>query len=141
METTTYQKDILTSSQVNKLSKLLIKQNTPLLPDYLHKFKIRQSELLTGVHCPTCNRLPLTRVKGKWYCPVCDVFSGVVHVASLVDYYFLIGETITNRECREFLQIPSQFDVFRILSSLDLPSFGTNKDKVYNLTALIEKFK
>ena len=138
---TTYQKEILTSSQVNKLSKLLIKQNTPLLPDYLRKFKIRQSELLTGVHCPTCNTLPLAREKGKWYCPVCDVYSVDAHIASLVDYYFLLGETITNRECREFFHIPSRFDAFRILSSLDLPSFGTNKDKVYNLTALIEKIE
>ena len=132
-----YQKDILTTSQVNKLSKLLIKQNTPLLPDYLHKFKIRQSELLTGVHCPTCNTLPLTRAKGKWYCPVCEHYSVDAHIASLVDYFLLKGDTITNRECREFLQISSKDVAGKLLTSLNLPFTGSFKDRVYNLGSLI----
>ncbi|QOR66292.1 NERD domain-containing protein [Cytobacillus suaedae] len=134
-----YQKDILTTSQVNKLSKLLIKHNIPLLPNYLEKFKIKKSDLLPGVHCTRCNTLPLNRIKGKWYCPVCDHHLVNAHIDSLVDYYFLWGDTITNREFRDFLDISSKDIAGRLLTSLDLDFTGTFKDRVYSLGSLISR--
>ncbi|QOR67800.1 NERD domain-containing protein [Cytobacillus suaedae] len=134
-----FQKEILTSSQVNKLSKHIIKENTPLVPDYLEKFKIRLSDLLTGVYCSTCNMFPLIRRKKKWFCPSCKVYSGDAHIETLIDYYFLKGETITSKECREFLQIKSKDVSCRLLASLELEFTGNYKGRVYHLSSLINR--
>jgi hypothetical protein len=132
-------KDILTSSQVNKLSKHLIKENTPLVPDYLERFKIRQSDLLTGVHCSTCNTLPLIRSKKKWFCPSCNKHYFDAHINTLIDYYFLKGDTITNKECRDFLQIESKDVSGRLLTSLELEFTGNYKGRLYHLSSLISR--
>ncbi len=134
-----FQKEILTSSQVNKLSKHLIKDNTPLVPNYLEKFKIKQSDLLTGVHCSSCNMLPLSRSKKKWFCPSCNEYSVDAHINALIDYYFLKGDSITNKECRDFLQIESKDVASKLLASLDLEFTGNFKGRVYNLDSLISR--
>ncbi|MBE4909605.1 NERD domain-containing protein [Bacillus luteolus] len=132
-----FTKDSLTGSQITKLSKLFKKLNTPLIPDYLQRFAIKQSDIVTGVHCQKCNTLPLPRIRGGWYCNKCNVKSTNAHIESLVDYYFLVGEIISNREFREFLNIESIVTSSKLLASLNLPSLGTFKDKVYNLKPLI----
>lgn len=133
-----HEKEHITSKEVSKLGRLLIKKHVPYIPDYADKLVILKSEFLTGVQCPYCFQLPMKRVKGQWYCGSCKQTSKNAHIAALKDYSLLIHSTITNQQLREFLYLPSTSVASKLLTSLGLKSQGTFKDRVYLLEDLVE---
>ncbi|MED1468829.1 nuclease-related domain-containing protein [Bacillus salipaludis] len=74
-----YTTPILPVKDLRKLSRLLLKMNTPPTRYLLQKFGIKRLDLLTGVQCPYCKYLPLIRKKQKWYCPKCQHYSMDAH--------------------------------------------------------------
>jgi hypothetical protein len=86
-----YEKEIITDNDIKKISKALLKSNTPLeIADILLQYKIAKSELLTGAYCPDCNFLPLYYRRGKWYCRKCDKHFKDVHHLAVKDYFSYI---------------------------------------------------
>jgi len=53
------------------------------------------------------------------------------HIQALKEHYMLVGETIMNHECRNFLMIESEHIAKRILQKLQLPRSGSNKYASY----------
>lgn len=129
-----YQKDILTLKVMKKISRHFIKKHTPLDFDVLSQFELSKSEILSGVHCPTCFTLPLVRKRGTWLCQKCPSSYKDAHVQTLHDYALLISPTITNRECRDFLHLSSPSIASKLLVSLSLKHWGTYKNRTYILT-------
>ncbi|MGE8206852.1 nuclease-related domain-containing protein [Heyndrickxia sp. NPDC080065] len=132
-----YKNEILTKKELTKLSKLLVKKHTPEEDDVLHRFKIDKNELLTGVQCPSCFFIPMNRVHGNWLCPSCHGYSKTAHLAALRDYALLISPTITNRDLRNFLQLPSRTIATNIITLLNLPGTGKGKARKYELSKLL----
>jgi hypothetical protein len=127
-----HKKNIITDKEIRKICKALTKAHTPLTnSEFLLQYGIDKSELLTGVHCPKCEYLPLIFQIGKWYCPKCNKSYKDAHIGSLVDYFLLINPTITNSEFRRFFQISSPLMANRKLKSLHLQASGTNKGTYY----------
>ncbi|MFJ7725280.1 nuclease-related domain-containing protein [Neobacillus sp. NPDC097160] len=58
-----YMNEILTDKVLRKLSKLLVKKNTPPTIHVLERYDIKKNELRTGFHCPLCDHLPIIRQK------------------------------------------------------------------------------
>lgn len=127
------QEDKLTEKELKKVSRLLIKHHQPLKPNYLETYKILQSEILSGVHCPNCSQLPMQRKRGTWYCPSCQHSSKNAHLAAIHDYSVLISSTITNQQLRGFLHLPSPSVASKILSSLTFKKSGILKGSHYLL--------
>ncbi|GHH96817.1 nuclease-related domain-containing protein [Neobacillus kokaensis] len=121
----------LTPKDLRKLSKLLVKLNTPPTKYILQNYGIKKSDLKFGVHCPTCDYLPLSRKKLKWYCPSCQSFSNNAHVYTLLDYFLLFDLKITNQLFREFAQITSPDASGRMLRSVNLKYSRANKGRYY----------
>lgn len=134
---TFYKNEIFSKKDLQKLSKLLIKQNSPYNPDILELFSVSKSELLTGVHCPNCNLLPLERRRGWWCCSCCALKSKSVVYLALKDYALLINTKIQNKEVRNFLHLSSEMMASRLLSTKELPHIGQNKGRIYDLSSLI----
>lgn len=128
-----YQKEIMNSKELRKLSNLLIKQHAPSNPNFLQQFQIHKTEILTGVHCPACFLLPIARKRGSWFCLHCTISYKDAHIPSLNDYALLLGATITNRELRNFLQLPSVSIATKLLDSLQLRHSGRFKNRTYEL--------
>ncbi|MDF2857279.1 MAG: hypothetical protein K0Q87_3130 [Neobacillus sp.] len=126
-----YTDEILTSKELRKLSRLLLKKNTPPTNYILKKFEIKKSELLTGVCCPSGDHLPMTRKKRKWYCPTCHTYSTDAHIELLQDYFLLFDTKITNKQFRSFAQIDSIDVSKRLLLSINLNRLGKNKTRAY----------
>ena len=126
-----YSKPLLTSKEIKKLCRLLVKMNTVPTSYVLNKYGIQKSDLLTGVHCPTNSNHSLIRKKQNWYCPSCDAFSKDAHINALKDYFLLFGPTITNKQFREFAHIKSQDTAKRILQSCNLQFSGNNRYRFY----------
>jgi hypothetical protein len=127
-----YQQEVITDKDLRKIGKSLTKSHTPLNnSEILQQYEIDKSELLTGVHCPECEYLPLTIRIGKWFCPKCNKTFKDVLFGTIEDYFLLINPMITNSEFRWFFQISSPLMANRKLNSLNLQASGTNKGSYY----------
>ena len=131
-----YNKKILSPKALKKISTLFIKEHTPYLPNLLEIYKIPAESLQTGVYCPTCFTFSMERRLRKWICRTCMTPSYDAHISALQDYVFLIKPTITNGECRHFLQLQSPAIAKHLLHSLHLAHSGHTKGRIYFLHSL-----
>jgi Nuclease-related domain len=133
-----YQTSILTSKEMKKISKQLFKLHDAHDPDVCDLFQMDKRELLKGVLCPKCDQPFIMYYKGaNWRCPNCPHKSKTAHIEALKDYALLISPTITNRECKYFLHLPSTSITTHLLKALILPYTGSTKSRSYNLLPLL----
>ena len=128
-----YQNPILRSSELLELGQQLKISHTPSTENLLDKYGIEPGELMKGVFCPNCNTVHMLRRKQKWYCRTCQHTSSEAHFSALNDYQWLVGDYITNREARNFLQIDSPDVIRRILNNAGFNHIGDNKGRTYRL--------
>ncbi|MDQ0857121.1 nuclease-related domain-containing protein [Bacillus sp. V2I10] len=128
-----YKNTVMTNKDLNRISRLLVRQHAPYDPDVLQTFQVLPSDLLIGVHCTNCGCLPMRRVSGSWFCMKCHFSSKDAHIESLMDYAMLIETSITTKETLKFLMLASNSSASRILKSLNLPYTGTYKNRRYQL--------
>ncbi|WP_198029972.1 nuclease-related domain-containing protein [Oceanobacillus manasiensis] len=81
------------------------------------RYGIQAKDILPGVHCPACKYLGMQRIYGTWLCPKCKVKSKAAHKRALLDYFYLIKPSISNRECRKFLGISSKNITTKLLQN------------------------
>jgi hypothetical protein len=128
-----YKKELMTDKELRKIAKALLKAHTPLQPsEILQQYGISISELLTGVHCPECEFLPLTYQRGKWYCPKCKKGFKDAHFGAVTDHFLLISPKITNVEFRKWVHLENPDMATKKLRELELPSSGSTKDRAYH---------
>lgn len=132
-----YPDEKILNKELNKLSRLLIKQHLPSDYDPLETFHVKREELLTGVYCPECSSLSMKRISGSWQCPNCKKISKDAHLAALREYALLFGPFISNKEFRAFLNLSSMSTAQKLLKSLNLETIGSFKNRKYNLTDLM----
>ncbi|WP_394137600.1 nuclease-related domain-containing protein [Cytobacillus oceanisediminis] len=124
-------KQILSQKELQKLNKRLNKNHIPEGFQVLQYYDIKETEILRGVYCLKCNRLSMVRKHGTWVCIQCSHKNKNAHREAIDDYFSLIHPSITNREFRNFLMLSDPQTATRLLSSLNLPSSGSNKGKIY----------
>ena len=89
--------------------------------------------MIRGVWCAACNRVGMKRTYGTWHCPFCGEPDKNAHVRAIKDWHRLTGEPMTNRICREFLQIEDRHLAKRLLGEMELKKQGTFKGTNYVL--------
>lgn len=94
---------------------------------------VNKQDIAKGVICPQCDHLPMIRRKRKWYCELCKHYSSTAHLSSLFEYSLLFGDTITNKEARDFLNIDSPDVARRLLAMAGFPATGNTKDRMYSI--------
>lgn len=136
-----YPKDLTSIKEIKKIAKQLVKNHVPHKPNILDTYSIHPNDVKNGVQCPQCHAIPMDKVYGSWYCPLCQTSSKTAHIPALSDYYFLYGSTITLSQFSDFLLLPKSKSksASSFLISLNLPCSGSKKGRVYDLTSLIEK--
>jgi hypothetical protein len=130
----------LTEKDLKNISRQMMKKHVPSKPEILKSFNITKSDLLKGVLCNTC-KTSMYRQNGKWICSECQTSSKNAHVHALMDYALLFDSTITNKQFREFLQIPSRYMALRLLKDLNLKAAGPKKIRKYYLHFLDDFYK
>ena len=100
----------------------------------MDKYEVSQYELLRGVICPECSTLPMLRIRGKWKCEACHVESDIAHRTAFEDYRLLIGNTINNKQARNFLNIDSTHVMKRLLMKERFPHTGATSARIYELS-------
>jgi hypothetical protein len=136
-----YPKEITSIKEIKRIAKKLVKYHVPYKPNIFDTYSIHPNDVKNGVQCPQCMAIPMQKVYGSWYCPQCLTSSKFAHIPALSDYYFLYGCKITLSQFSDFLLLPKskRKSASSFLISLSLPSIGTKKGRVYDLTPLIEK--
>ncbi|MBS4178487.1 nuclease-related domain-containing protein [Lederbergia citrea] len=123
----------LTRSELRKISKLLLINDTPHNPNMLQRFELSKSDILPGVFCEKCSTMTMSRSKGSWVCNRCSYSYKNAHLNALEDYSFLINSTISNSETRKFLQLSSSSVAQKLLKTSNFTPTGTTKDRRYHL--------
>lgn len=127
-------KETATMATIKNLILSHLRNRTPFpLCQY---YQIDVSALRRGVYCENCGEFGMKKLKIGWHCQMCQNRCRDAHIQALKDYYMLVGEKITNRECRDFLMIESEHIAKRILQKLQLPRSGSNKYSSYKLSGL-----
>ncbi|HEX7063886.1 MAG TPA: NERD domain-containing protein [Bacillales bacterium] len=121
----------LSEKELRKLSRTLIRKNTPDDPNVLARYSVAEADLLKGVHCPECGKLAMKRAHGIWVCPSCEASSKSAHVEALRDYALLIRPEITNQQLRDFLRLSSRTMATNILASMNLEHSGGTRGRRY----------
>ena len=88
-------------------------------------------DMVKGVQCPACENFGMRHIHGSWFCGQCGALSKDAHISAIQDYFHLYGDSITNKDLRDFLNLDSAPVARRILHSLDLIQRGTNKGRSY----------
>ncbi|WP_269409846.1 nuclease-related domain-containing protein [Lentibacillus daqui] len=123
----------LTDIQMHELSTLLSSSHHPYKVDILNKYDITKDVLLTGVICPACAAIPMHRIHGKWQCLKCNCVKKDTHIQALKEYQLLIGDRITNKQAREFLQLDSAYVTKRLLNQTCVKQIGSTSGRRYEL--------
>ncbi|MFJ5790528.1 nuclease-related domain-containing protein [Lysinibacillus sp. NPDC093197] len=101
-------------------------------------YQIDPNALQRGVFCENCGHFGMEKLKRTWLCQRCQHRCTDAHVQALKDYYMLVGDTITNRDCREFLKIDSEYIAKRLLQKSLPTRCNTGKYTKYYLSSLLE---
>lgn len=128
------QKRIVNDENMEKIKNILLKKNTPFTYFPLTKhFSINSNELIRGVECPKCNYIGMQKIKRTWHCPKCGKRDLYAHKRTLTTYFLLCKDSITNKECREFLKLNNRHEATRILANEDLIKIGIKKSTSYKM--------
>lgn len=80
---------------------------------------------------PTMRLCPDTTSKQNWKCPKCSSINPKAHERTILDHFLLHQQTITNKECRNLLQIDSPRMAYNFLNSMNLRKSGNNRGRIY----------
>lgn len=120
------------SDKIQKFSKQIkIGQQIYIPFPLCERWGINPTDLRSGVQCENCDLLGMIKRKNGWNCPRCGHIDKVGHEKALRDWFMLISDTITNKQCRTFLHIESSDVAHRLLQSLNLIETGTSRDRKY----------
>lgn len=111
----------------NKIVTQMMQAYKDLKIDYFKKFKIDISDVQPGVICKKCYRLETTYLKGKWICQHCHYIDRFAYRRSLEEFFILFGPSISNKEARWFLRVPSRVTITKILQRSNLIYNRQNK--------------
>ena len=87
--------------------------------------------MLKGVWCKECDEIGMKRSHGGWHCSKCSARDANAHIQTIKDWILLTGEPLSNKVCREVLQIDDRHVVKRLLQEMSMQKLGTFKDAKY----------
>lgn len=134
-----FSKRLYEQTTLQKLSRKLLKENIPFKPDLISQYNINKRHLIKGIACDECNHFPMKYKYPKWLCSNCGKENKIAHKQKILDYFLLFEPVMSNKICREILQIDSIKIARRMLYSLNLEYTGKNSGRRYYSPPL-EKF-
>ena len=125
---------VLTEEQMVAVGEWLKEEHSGFQPFPMCKrWGINHRVLLTGVECDACGRMEMEKVPWGWRCRICHYYSRNSHVKALQEYCMLVGDTITNKECRWFLGMEDRHAALKLLNKMETEKLGKGKLRSYKL--------
>lgn len=124
----------LSNSDLEKLSSHIraesVKNQYVQFP-LMKKWKIDKNvKLVQGVRCVKCGVIGMIRHYGYWACS-CGHNEKDAHIPTLQEWFIFNKDTITNKECRDYLKINDRHLIKRLLKHKNILEFGNTKGTFY----------
>ncbi|MGE7695878.1 nuclease-related domain-containing protein [Lysinibacillus sp. NPDC094177] len=116
-----YTQAILSDAQLTQIAQQFLSRHQPSkLPASIDSSRFRR-----GVLCPKCQyKSQMHYSRGIWICSYCQYASEEIFAEALQDYRYLVRPTITNKQLREFFDIPSSDAANRLLRNIHFTFAG-----------------
>lgn len=116
----------------HKITQKLLDDDSSFIPNPISTtYNIQKEDFLTGVVCPSCRLMGMVKYKGGWLCNKCSSKNKDAHRQAIRDWFLLFGGQMTNKDCREFLQISDRHTAIRVLKSMNLETLGEKRNTEY----------
>ena len=126
--------EYLNDKNIEFLNSYLLKTHQEFNPyPLIDRYNIPRESIMNGVICPNCGELGMKRFAFYWFCQSCNHKSTNAHESAIYDYLKIINETITNKECREFLRVNDVNQMNKMLRKMHLKRIGNYKYTKYML--------
>lgn len=123
----------LSHAQLLRISKEMQQQSKqckyPQFP-LSQRWNITAEQIKKGVRCIKCGEFGMDKMAYGWTCH-CGHIDKHAHKIAIKEWFMLVKETMTNKECREFLLLEDRYVAKRMLKSCDLIEIGTTKGTIY----------
>lgn len=121
----------LSEDEMEQIKGILLKCPSPSTIPLINHFSIPFEDLKLGVKCESCSFIGMKKIIRTWYCPKCSKTNSYAHYKAISTYCSLCKETITNKECRDFLLLNNRNEAKRILSNSDFLKCGKSSATYY----------
>ncbi|WP_223703408.1 nuclease-related domain-containing protein [Sutcliffiella deserti] len=122
------------NKEINKLVKALLKSHYADSFNIMDFYELDACDYIKGVICAKCSHAPMKKTYQKWVCLKCGHNEIDPLPQTIKDYPLLgLGNTITNKEFREFACIHSISIASKEFLTLNLPHQGSKKGRIYYL--------
>ena len=119
---------------LDSLQKFILNKTTNYKPFPLIKlFAIHPDDITNGVECNACNFIGMRKIPRHWICPRCKNICDNSHTQTLKEYFLIYKDSISNTECRQFLNLNNMYEANRILKNANLIKTGKYKDAKYKM--------
>ncbi|MCZ2258645.1 nuclease-related domain-containing protein [Sporosarcina sp. G11-34] len=119
-------------TQLKKMSELIQREQTDYSPYPLCKYYRLDANLLKrGQLCSICNSTMSLKNHKQRFCKKCNLVEPNNYLRSIQDWFMLISGSITNKQCRNFLQLKNKDDAYYALNSLRLNKEGKSVATTY----------
>lgn len=126
------EREYLSVTKMKELVEIILQNQQTYFPYPMCKnWGINPADLVTGVKCVRCDRFGMEKLKIGWYCHSCGNTDKEAHVGAIQDWFVLVNNCLTNRECRKFLHINSSQTALRVMETMKLIKFGDNNNTFY----------
>ncbi len=114
------------SQLINKIRQA---QSTFSHPPLSTFFPIEESLIRKGLLCPSCT----CRIDTLYKCPICKTPRKVMIANALEDWFYLVKDSMTNRECVDFLLLKDKTSASHILTRSTLIPKNNGRYRYYQL--------
>ncbi|TQR17670.1 nuclease-related domain-containing protein [Psychrobacillus vulpis] len=122
-------KEYISVTKMYEIAKLIMLLHRPFIPYPMCKnWGIDPRDLITGVKCEKCDQFGMVKIHRGWHCLTCMSIDRLAHEQTVREWFALVGKHISNKDCRNFLQIESHQLASRILNSMNLKRRGSSKN-------------
>ena len=127
--------ELMSDSQLDNLAQIILQSHQTYYPYPMgQKWGIDLVELKSGVQCVNCGKYGMERVKRTWQCNECLYKDKDAHVKTIHEWFVLVSDQISNRDCCKFLHIKQHQTASRILHQMDLMSVGISRGTRYEMS-------
>ncbi|MFJ7825843.1 nuclease-related domain-containing protein [Psychrobacillus sp. NPDC096623] len=122
--------DVISTAKFSQLLTLLLSRSFDFVPNPIAQiFHVNLSEVITGLICPTCRK----RMSGQTRCRICNTPKLVMQQQAVEDWFYLMKNSISNKECVYFLELKDKYAGNYLLNKLSLQPVNKYKARHYVL--------
>lgn len=123
--------DVISARELKKIQEHIHLHARPQVDKPLCKrYSILATELRKGVFCPQCHHAMKKSQGRSWICEGCGVLNPFAAKEAVLDWFYLVNTTLTNKQLRAFLNIDSK-SASRVFRQAKLKKVGKTSNMYY----------